>query len=39
MKLDFYDASDIEKIVKTNSQILGLDMIKESLAFVSKKSR
>ncbi|NDK08521.1 Holliday junction branch migration DNA helicase RuvB [Candidatus Gracilibacteria bacterium] len=39
LKLDFYDSGDIEKIIKTNSQILGLELCKDSLCFVSKKSR
>jgi Holliday junction DNA helicase RuvB len=39
LKLDFYDSSDIEKIIANNSSILWLDLCKDSLCFVSKKSR
>lgn len=39
LKLDFYNSREIEKIIEINSQILWLEMINSSLAFISKKSR
>lgn len=39
LKLDFYDFWDIEKIIHTNSLILWLELCKDSMCFVSKKSR
>ncbi len=39
LKLDFYEASDIEKIIFVNSSILWVNLWSECLCFISKKSR
>ncbi len=39
LKLDFYDHTDIEKIIDRNTSVLWVELNKDVISFISKKSR
>jgi Holliday junction DNA helicase RuvB len=39
MKLDFYGESDIAKILENNTSLLGLNLTKETIKHIAKRSR